>query len=100
MLRKQYDWLLMVDQVIQLIFIQANLIVNHNKLYFVGASYLDFPANLLSARIPLNKIINKPKVSQPPIIFPNVQNIEAAAKLLINANKPLVVIGKGKNKIN
>lgn len=62
---------------------------------FLGAAYLDFPANLLSARIPLNKVVNKPKIALPPIIFPDVKNIESAAELLINAKNPLVIVGKG-----
>ncbi|XP_060840857.1 2-hydroxyacyl-CoA lyase 1 [Rhopalosiphum padi] len=60
-----------------------------------GATYLDFPANLLSARIPVDRVVNKPIISQPPIIFPDIQNIESTAELLINAKRPLIIVGKG-----
>jgi len=63
---------------------------------FLGATYLDFPANLLSTRIPLDRVVNKPIILQPPVIFPDIQNIESAAELLINAKHPLVIVGKGK----
>jgi len=61
----------------------------------IGAAYLDFPANLLSARIPEDRVVNKPKIPQPPVIFPDIRNIESAAELLINAKCPLVIVGKG-----
>lgn len=99
MLKKQYVMLRMVDQVKQF-----NIAFNFNKknnieLYFVlGASYLDFPSNLLSAQISVDKIVTKPTVLQPPIIFPDIQNIESATELLMLAKKPLVIVGKG-NKI-
>jgi len=65
----------------------------------IGATYLDFPANLLSARIPVDRVVNKPIISQPPIIFPDIQNIESTAELLINAKRPLIIVGKGKRNI-
>lgn len=66
---------------------------------FVGAAYLDFPANLLSARISVDRVVNKPKISQPPVIFPDIRNIKSATELLINAERPLVIVGKGKQII-
>jgi len=63
---------------------------------FIGAAYLDFPANLLSARISVDRVVNKPMISRPPVIFPDIQNIESAAELIINAERPLVIVGKGK----
>jgi len=64
----------------------------------VGASYLDFPANLLLAQIPVDKIVNKPKTAGAPLIFPDIHNITSAGKLLMSAKKPLVVVGKGKRR--
>ncbi|XP_022170101.1 2-hydroxyacyl-CoA lyase 1 [Myzus persicae] len=60
-----------------------------------GAAYLDFPANLLSARISVDRVVNKPIIPQPPVIFPDIRNVESAVELLINAKRPLVIVGKG-----
>ncbi|XP_025414522.1 2-hydroxyacyl-CoA lyase 1 isoform X2 [Sipha flava] len=60
-----------------------------------GASYLDFPANLLSAQVPEDKVVNKPSVPLPPMIFPDIKNIKLASEDLMNAKSPLVIIGKG-----
>lgn len=65
----------------------------------IGAAYLDFPANLLSSRISVDRVVNKPIIPQPPVIFPDIRNIESAAELLINAKHPLVIVGKGKQII-
>lgn len=66
-------------------------------IFILGATYLDFPANLLSARIPRDKIVHKPQVLRPPIVFPDIQGIKSAAELLVNAKNPLIIVGKGKS---
>ncbi|XP_050523763.1 2-hydroxyacyl-CoA lyase 1 [Daktulosphaira vitifoliae] len=60
-----------------------------------GAAYLDFPANLLSAKVSNNLVQYKPTILSPPIIFPNISNIKSAAELLIQAKNPLIIVGKG-----
>lgn len=60
-----------------------------------GVSYLDFPGNLLAARIPEDDVPKQYTCPEPPLPFPNPQLIEEASKLLLAAQKPLVIIGKG-----
>lgn len=96
---------LMVDRVINNIILfykkrkktllYINIIIRGYIFFCPGAAYLDFPGNLLSSRIDVDRIVDKPIISSPPIIFPDIQNIQSAAKLLINAKNPLIIIGKG-----
>lgn len=67
----------------------------YHWFFCLGAAYLDFPGNLLSARIAVDKIVEKPPITPPPIIFPDIQNVISAATLLVNAKSPLVIVGKG-----
>ncbi|XP_045478553.1 2-hydroxyacyl-CoA lyase 1 [Harmonia axyridis] len=60
-----------------------------------GVAYLDFPGNLLQARIPEEAVPQQYVSPEPPMIFPNPQLIEEATKLLVGAQKPLVIVGKG-----
>lgn len=60
-----------------------------------GAAYLDFPGNLLQATITMDKI--PPQYTSPeiPVIHPHPKAIDEAVELLVRAERPLVIIGKG-----
>ncbi|XP_050443134.1 2-hydroxyacyl-CoA lyase 1 [Adelges cooleyi] len=60
-----------------------------------GAAYLDFPANLLSARVSIDMVQYKPVICSPPTVFPDIRDIQSAADLIKNANRPLIIVGKG-----
>lgn len=44
----------------------------------------------------MDKVVNKPTIPLPPMIFPDTRNIQLASEYLMNAKNPLVIIGKGK----
>ncbi|CAO1412317.1 unnamed protein product [Diamesa serratosioi] len=60
-----------------------------------GCAYLDFPGNLLQSRVSSDKIV--PSYAHPigPLAFPDPQKINEAVKAIMNAKRPLVIIGKG-----
>lgn len=60
-----------------------------------GACYLDFPGNLLQGRVDSSKIVKTYVSPEPPLTFPNPKLLVDAAELLVNAKRPLVIIGKG-----
>ena len=61
-----------------------------------GATYVDFPGDLLRERTIRNSIKLGPKVFlPPPISSPLAFDIEKAAQFLKDATKPLVIVGKG-----
>ncbi|CAG9857287.1 unnamed protein product [Phyllotreta striolata] len=60
-----------------------------------GAAYLDFPANILSGRVPEDKIPEQYGPTDVPLIYPDPKQIERAVTLLTQAKNPLVIVGKG-----
>uniref|UniRef100_A0A1Y1KL51 2-hydroxyacyl-CoA lyase n=1 Tax=Photinus pyralis TaxID=7054 RepID=A0A1Y1KL51_PHOPY len=60
-----------------------------------GVSYLDFPANLLQKTVLEETIPKQYVVDNYPLTFPDPKDIHDAAKLISNAKRPLVIIGKG-----
>lgn len=60
-----------------------------------GVSYLDFPANLLQKTVLEETIPKQYVIDSHPLTFPDPKNIQDAAKLISNAKRPLVIIGKG-----
>lgn len=60
-----------------------------------GVSYLDFPGNLLQARISEDDVPKYYTIRDIPVVYPDPNLIKKAAALLIEAEKPLVIIGKG-----
>ncbi|KAJ8681679.1 hypothetical protein QAD02_017471 [Eretmocerus hayati] len=60
-----------------------------------GAAYLDLPATILKQSVDANKIIKVSPIPEPPLIFPDVKLIERAADLVVRAQKPLIIVGKG-----
>lgn len=60
-----------------------------------GAAYLDLPANILSQRVLEEIVPAQYKVGPIPVIYPQPSLIEKAANMLIQAKRPLVIVGKG-----
>ncbi|XP_066153480.1 2-hydroxyacyl-CoA lyase 1 [Euwallacea fornicatus] len=60
-----------------------------------GAAYLDFPANMLSGKIDSSQIPPQYGPTEIPLIYPDPKKIEEAIRVLINAKRPLVIVGKG-----
>ncbi|XP_018561519.1 2-hydroxyacyl-CoA lyase 1 [Anoplophora glabripennis] len=60
-----------------------------------GAAYLDFPANILSGRVPVDSIPDQYGPTAAPIIYPNPGAIQEAVAVLLKAKRPLVIVGKG-----
>lgn len=60
-----------------------------------GAVYLDFPGNLLQARTTVDKIPKQYTSPEIPVIYPEPRKIEEAVALLSQAQRPLVIVGKG-----
>ncbi|KAL1464677.1 hypothetical protein WDU94_004302 [Cyamophila willieti] len=60
-----------------------------------GVSYLDFPANLLAQRISQSAVMPSPKVPEPTLPWPGIAELKKVSRLLISAQTPLVIVGKG-----
>ncbi|XP_066584164.1 2-hydroxyacyl-CoA lyase 1 isoform X2 [Prorops nasuta] len=60
-----------------------------------GVSYLDLPATLLKQNVEEANIARVPSMLLPPVIFPNPKLIIEAALVLMKAERPLVIVGKG-----
>lgn len=60
-----------------------------------GASYLDFPGNMLQARISSSLVPRQYITDIVPITYPDPSEIAKAARLLVEAENPLVIVGKG-----
>lgn len=68
---------------------------------FLGVAYLDLPATILNQSVDEENIYKVAQCPPPPLIFPDYRLIKQAATLLMQAKKPLLIIGKGScnNKI-
>ncbi|XP_063243155.1 2-hydroxyacyl-CoA lyase 1 [Bacillus rossius redtenbacheri] len=60
-----------------------------------GASYLDFPANVLSQRVEASAVSAVALVPEPPLLWPDPADISKAADILRASKRPLLIIGKG-----
>lgn len=60
-----------------------------------GVAYLDLPATLLTQNVDEAKIYNVHQCPPPPKIYPDLQLIEQAARLIMEAKRPLIIVGKG-----
>jgi len=60
-----------------------------------GVSYLDFPANLLSAQVERGNIPLSPPCPRPPLLCPSPSDIQKAALIISKSSRPLVIVGKG-----
>uniref|UniRef100_A0A1B0CFZ4 2-hydroxyacyl-CoA lyase n=1 Tax=Lutzomyia longipalpis TaxID=7200 RepID=A0A1B0CFZ4_LUTLO len=59
-----------------------------------GVSYLDFPGNILQAKVPMTAV-DYYVHPEPPLCHPDMKLVQEAANLLALAKRPLVIIGKG-----
>lgn len=60
-----------------------------------GVAYLDFPGTLLTASAAQEDIHYALQCRSPPLSYPDRQGVETAVAMLVNASRPLVIIGKG-----
>ncbi len=60
-----------------------------------GATYLDFPDNFLSAKMEEDDVVIPERCAEPPRIHADPSDVQRAIDVLRNAERPLVVIGKG-----
>lgn len=60
-----------------------------------GVAYLDFPGNMLQAKIEETNVPSQYNCPTIPISYPDPQLIDEAVKLLCEAKQPLVIVGKG-----
>lgn len=60
-----------------------------------GVAYLDLPATILNQSVDEENIYKVAQCPPPPLIFPDYRLIKQAATLLMQAKKPLLIIGKG-----
>uniref|UniRef100_A0ABD2W4G5 2-hydroxyacyl-CoA lyase n=1 Tax=Trichogramma kaykai TaxID=54128 RepID=A0ABD2W4G5_9HYME len=60
-----------------------------------GAAYLDLPATLLKQKVDSSRVVRVKPVPEPPLAYPDAGLIEQAADLVRNAEKPLLIVGKG-----
>lgn len=60
-----------------------------------GVSYLDFPANLLAQRVASSKVAHTAICPEPPLTWPDPALVSEAARLIMKARRPLVIVGKG-----
>lgn len=72
-----------------------HLALGHSVAGRPGAVYLDFPGHLVRRRVDSERISfreSTPAISAP---YPDPKAIDAVAELLANAQRPLVLVGKG-----
>jgi len=60
-----------------------------------GAAYLDMPDDIITGKCDEDKIVQVQKTPDPPRMIAPEQNIEQALNLLEQAERPLVIVGKG-----
>jgi 2-hydroxyacyl-CoA lyase 1 len=60
-----------------------------------GACYLDVPDDIITGKCDEDKVTEVERVDEPPRMVAPAENVEAALNLLEQAERPLVLIGKG-----
>jgi len=60
-----------------------------------GACYLDVPDDIITGKCDEEKVTEVERVDEPPRMVAPAENVEAALNLLEQAERPLVLIGKG-----
>ena len=60
-----------------------------------GATYLDMPDDIIRGTCDLDKVAQAERVPEPPRMVAPTENVEAALNLLEQAQRPLVLLGKG-----
>lgn len=67
-----------------------------NSLYGrPGASYLDFPDDIIRGKVEESEVVTANRVVDPPRSLADPQAVEEALSVLESAERPLVVVGKG-----
>ena len=61
-----------------------------------GATYLDLPDHIIIGKCDESKVVQVERAPDPPRTVAPEQNVEAALNLLERAERPLVLVGKGK----
>src|SRR5258708_1230519 len=60
-----------------------------------GATYLDVPDDIIRGKCDLDKVVEVERVPEPPRMVAPTENVAAALNLLEQAERPLVLLGKG-----
>src|SRR2546429_6917669 len=60
-----------------------------------GATYLDVPDDIITGKCDVDKVVQVERVPDPPRMVAPTDNIEAALNLLEQAERPLILLGKG-----
>lgn len=60
-----------------------------------GVSYLDLPGTLLQTKANENEIPRQYAHPPPPLIYPDTNALKKSVQLLKNAERPLIIVGKG-----
>jgi 2-hydroxyacyl-CoA lyase 1 len=60
-----------------------------------GATYLDAPDDIIRGKCDLDKVVEVERAPEPPRMVAPMENVEAALSLLEQAERPLVLLGKG-----
>jgi 2-hydroxyacyl-CoA lyase len=60
-----------------------------------GGTYLDVPDDIITGKCDADKVVQVERVREPPRMVAPAENIEGALNLLEQAERPLVIIGKG-----
>ncbi|KAL8622388.1 hypothetical protein ACOMHN_041716 [Nucella lapillus] len=60
-----------------------------------GTAYIDIPGDMIVAKVPESSVRYRERCPSPPPVMSSPVSINKAADLLISAQKPLVIIGKG-----
>lgn len=66
------------------------------NLFILGACYLDFPANLLTAQAQRGSLAASLPCPPPPHPWPSADLIQQAVAAIKRSSRPLVVVGKGR----
>ena len=69
--------------------------VRHAKFGRPGATYLDFPDDIIRGQVEEDKVRHAATVGEPPRSQAQPEAVEAALSALESAERPLVIVGKG-----
>ncbi|XP_076460393.1 2-hydroxyacyl-CoA lyase 1-like [Babylonia areolata] len=60
-----------------------------------GASYIDLPGDMIVAKVPEKSVRSQQSCPSPPPVLSSPSSISKAVDLLVSAQKPLIIVGKG-----
>jgi 2-hydroxyacyl-CoA lyase 1 len=73
----------------------VEMAVRHAMYGRPGASYLDVPDDIITGTCELDKVVQVEKCPDPPRMIAPQEQVERALNLLEQAQRPLVIVGKG-----